>query len=741
MFHVNTVIGHLWHVIPGAHFKESWGGSRNPLVYERIGQHADHFHYDRGKGWQKSRHGAANDFGGGHCHIGTAIYQGTHLPEPFRDRLITWNTHGLRANVERLERQGSGYVGKHEPDVFHTSDKWFRGLEISVGPDGALYGLDWRDTGECHEFTGVHRSSGRVLRFSHGKPGKPVLMKSLAAALAQPNPWHYRQYCVQLPDVLSPETIGLLERTVQGKAAVSERLRALWLLYQRGAVEQSALLGLLADDNEHVRTWAVRLLSDHWQLDTLNGPLGKKTVDLEIAAKFAEAAQSEPSGLVRLAYASTLQRLPLKHRADLAVALARRAADAKDHNLPLMVWFGIMACADESPETLLRVAKATSWPGLLRWIARTQASDPERLSEVLAIALKEPGKAGPILLGAQQAYKGLAKAGKPDNWDRVAAAFATVPEVEELSHLFGTGRSVEEQMGIVNNGGMDLAVRQRALDALIKQRPDGLRQLCEKHVFTRGLTVTALRALGTFDDPVISERLTDHFRRFRRSDEKAAVMDLLSSRTVWANRLLETVEKGKIPRSAVSVYHARQIAALGDDALSKRLKTVWGELRASDAEKKKLTDELREKLTSEVLAKADLAAGRRVYQSVCASCHLLYGEGGKLGPDLTGSGRAQLDYLLENVVDPSAVVSAEYRMTNLMLKDGRTLSGVVAATSEKTLTLRQLTEEITLPRSAIKKRQDFSQSIMPEGLLTNLSDEQVRDLIAYLMHPRQVELK
>jgi putative heme-binding domain-containing protein len=139
------------------------------------------------------------------------------------------------------------------------------------------------------------------------------------------------------------------------------------------------------------------------------------------------------------------------------------------------------------------------------------------------------------------------------------------------------------------------------------------------------------------------------------------------------------------------------------------------------------------------LAKANLSQGRMLFTAVCGACHVMYGQGGKLGPDLTGSGRANIDYLLENIADPSGVVRADFRMSLLTLKDGRSLSGVIAETTDKTLTLRTLTETLTLERAEITKTETSPMSMMPEGLLLAFQPEQIRDLIAYLMHPVQVK--
>ncbi len=140
------------------------------------------------------------------------------------------------------------------------------------------------------------------------------------------------------------------------------------------------------------------------------------------------------------------------------------------------------------------------------------------------------------------------------------------------------------------------------------------------------------------------------------------------------------------------------------------------------------------------LARADRSRGRAVFNRVCASCHRLYGQGGAIGTDLTGSGRNNLDYLLENIVDPGATVTADFRMVVVAMKDGRVLNGMVKVQSERTLTLQTQTEAITLDRSEIDDLKPSSSSLMPDGLLDMLKPDEIRDLIAYLSHPTQVSL-
>ena len=91
-------------------------------------------------------------------------------------------------NVERLEREGSGYVGRHDGDICFAADPWFRGIDLTYGPDGGVFVLDWSDTGECHDSSGVHRTSGRIFKITYdGKQeGIPADAHLAVGALSAP---------------------------------------------------------------------------------------------------------------------------------------------------------------------------------------------------------------------------------------------------------------------------------------------------------------------------------------------------------------------------------------------------------------------------------------------------------------------------------------------------------------------------------------------------------------------------
>lgn len=711
LFFINTVTGHLWHLMPGAHLHDT-RPSPNPNVFHRLDTIADHYHFDTKGSWQDSRDGKANDLGGGHAHIGMMICLSETWPEKYRDKLFTLNMHGRRANVERLERLGCGYVGRHEPDFFLSGDPWFRGIEISQGPDGNAWVLDWSDTGECHDHTGVHRTSGRIFRIAH--EGQPQ-----AAARPVVKPW-----C----------------------AAGDGPLPTLWRDHREGRLSAAQLRERLGDPDEHVRVWAIRLLTDFWPIDTIVGPLKGATYpeDAESVARFVRMAREDASGLVRLALASTLQRLPSARRVELASALVSREEDASDAHLPALVWHGLMPVAESQPEALLTIARDCALPDTLRWMTRSLAARAEKqpalLNGMLALA-KAPWQRQAVLQGMSDGFSGWRKAPKPEGWDAWVAKVPPGDLVRELSVLFGDGRALDDVKRLALDKKADLPQRQAALQTLIENRPPDLREICEAVLGTNRLTALAARGLSTLDAPAIGERLAKDYLRYSPED-RPAVLEVLVSRPAWAKALLSRIGtgKGQIPPTELPAFQARQILALKDEALAKHLAEVWGELRESASDKRAVIEKLAAELTPERLAGADLSQGRLLYQSVCGACHILYGEGGKIGPDLTGSGRADLGYLLDNIVDPGAVVTADYRMSILTLADGRVVTGVVAAENDRTLTLRQAIGELTVEKGEIAKREVSPVSMMPEGLLLVFQPDQIRDLIAYLKHPVQVPL-
>ena len=379
LFFINTVIGHLWHAVPGARYQRMYGNHFDKHLYELIQQTADHYHFDVGKEkWsdlKKTGMTSGTDAaGGGHAHTGMMIYLGDNWPAEYRGNVFTLNLHGLRMNQESLHRQGAGYVGKHAADFMSTSDKWFRGIELSYAPDGSVYVLDWSDIGECHDNDGIHRTSGRIYRISYGKTeaAKVDLTKwsneDLAESVGSPNEWYSRQarQLIQQRAAAGQDLTKAalkLMNTYRLTSSIPTALRAMWTLNAIGSADEDWLLEQSTDDREHIRTWALKLLCDQ-------EALSKKT-----QKRFIEMGGQDKAGLVQLQLASALQQLPLEDRWPLANALVSQDTFAKDPVFPLLVWYGINPAVTENRNAALKLVAQCKIPKVRQFIARRLAGE------------------------------------------------------------------------------------------------------------------------------------------------------------------------------------------------------------------------------------------------------------------------------------------------------------------------------------------------------------------------------
>ncbi|HEX8203417.1 MAG TPA: c-type cytochrome, partial [Isosphaeraceae bacterium] len=255
----------------------------------------------------------------------------------------------------------------------------------------------------------------------------------------------------------------------------------------------------------------------------------------------------------------------------------------------------------------------------------------------------------------------------------------------------------------------------------------------------RALRGPALRALGAYADPETPRVILRRYGTLTES-ERADAVATLASRPAYALALLDAVAAGTVPRRDLSVTIARQLQAAGDRRIADRLAEVWGTVRPTSGDKAALLETYTALLTPERRKAADPSRGRLVFNRTCAQCHRLYDSGGDVGPDLTGSDRANPAYILENVLDPSAAVGRDFRLTTVATADGRLIAGIVREQSDAALVLRTANETIVLPREDVEEMAASSASMMPEGLLATLSPEEVRDLIAYLGSAAQVPL-
>jgi putative heme-binding domain-containing protein len=356
----------------------------------------------------------------------------------------------------------------------------------------------------------------------------------------------------------------------------------------------------------------------------------------------------------------------------------------------------------------------------------------------------EAGTQLTFLTAIREALKGRRTVPMPQAWPTLFGKFQNLSVNDErrqqatcLAVTFGNPAPALDMVKGRGNTANQAAAISALLDAGHPKLTPELHWLLDSELKGTQARRIALRGLAAYDDKStpneILRRMPDY-----TPDEKSDALNTLASRPSFAKALLDAVAKKQLAATDVSADVVRQLRNLKDKDVSARINEVWGLVRESAEDRKKLMADYKTMLTTPAKTEPDLAQGRKLFEKSCAQCHTLFGVGGKVGPDLTGSNRANLDYLLENIIDPSAVIPKEYAASVVETKDGRTLTGIVRSDTKVALTLVTVNETLVLPRGEVDAVNVSKISMMPDDLLKQLSEGEVRSLIAYLQSPVQV---
>jgi len=673
------------------------------------------------------------------------LYLGDQFPEEYRGKLLFNNVHGNRVNSERLERAGSGFVGKHEPDFLLANDTWFRGINLCTGPDGSVFLIDWYDPRACHSNTPEiwDRSNGRVYRVSYGEPERSVVDVSnlrdeeLIAAQADDNAWWRRNARRVMQERGSSPALraGLFEQLASAEDEVSA-LRALWSLHGIGELDEGVLRPQLASEHELVRAWAVQLMCED------------RKVEEETLRALESLAEHDESPVVRLYLASALQRLTLDERWGIARGLLMHAQDADDHNLPTLYWYGLEPLVAHDAARLLDLVEACSLEDITRWSWRRAAAEESLLEPLFArLARDEDSERVALAIDEiEQALRDRRGVSAPASW---RAAYERVRRTSDeqardkalaLAVLFRDSAAAPELRVLALDEGQDIERRRRALETLRADESEGRPQTAEallQLVQHPELARDAVRALASFDDARTPDALLARYPAFD-ADGRADTLATLVTRVPWSLALLDAVERGDVARADLDAQSLLRMSNAGDPTLDVRLAEVWGQVRATAEERQQQISEWVARLTPERLAAADRSHGRAVFARTCVRCHELWGEGGAIGPQLTGANRGDIEYLVTNSVDPSAVVPLEYQATIVSTEDGLILTGLLTEEDDEILVLTTETDRHVIEQSEVAFRRLDEHSMMPDGQLETLTEEEAVDLFAYLHGEAQV---
>ena len=350
-----------------------------------------------------------------------------------------------------------------------------------------------------------------------------------------------------------------------------------------------------------------------------------------------------------------------------------------------------------------------------------------------------------LLKGISEALKGRRDVKEPKGWREVAKSLSesSLDEVREISILlslkFGSQVALDDMRNLLIDTSLSSVKRKRALLALVEIKDMKLPALLIDLLNDQILQQPAVLALAAFDKPEISTAILSHLQKLKLKVQHDA-LSTMASRLTYATELMAAIDNQSVDAELLSADVVRQLRAHNDPKINRQLDRFWGISRSSSVTK---LDEIKKYKRIVEMGNSDLSnlsKGRVMFNRVCASCHKLYGEGGEIGPDLTGSDRKNLHYILSNVIDPNAEIPNDYRTAIIRMKDNRVLIGVVRSREPKRITVVTPSEVIFLPKRDVAKIDAQNYSIMPEGLIRVFKDQELRDLISYLGGDGQVPL-
>ncbi|HEY2953394.1 MAG TPA: c-type cytochrome [Verrucomicrobiae bacterium] len=348
-----------------------------------------------------------------------------------------------------------------------------------------------------------------------------------------------------------------------------------------------------------------------------------------------------------------------------------------------------------------------------------------------------------LLKGMSDGLKGRRGVTMPAGWEDVSAKLARSPNpqvrelTQSLSLTFGSASALAALRATLLDAGAEAKARQSALEALLAAKDPTLATSLHRLLKDKAVRGAALRGLAAYEDAKTPAAVLEVYDSLTVTEKRDALSTLVS-RTAFARPMLAALADNKISKRDLSADIVRQLRNLKDPALNQQVEKLWGVTRESDADKLKEIARYKALLASGPAG--DASRGRGLFARTCQQCHTLFDVGGKVGPDITGSNRADLDYILQNVLDPNAVIPNDYRTSTLETKDDRLITGIVTRQDDNAVTIVTANENLLIPRGEVKSLTQGEVSMMPEGLLQALTEGEVRDLIAYLRSPAQVPL-
>lgn len=661
----------------------------------------------------------------------------------------------------QLAEVGSTFETRDIEDTVSSSDKWFRPVAIQDGPDGFAYICDWYDFQVAHLYAHVgkmDRNHGRIYRLSPDKtdtvaPWEPLrangsdrtTLKYLVERLVHPyrwQRWKARELLAKHP--LRAEVFESIEQGTRNGEQLG--VESLWTAHACGWIEDTIpflanksidLRSLLTNTNPAVRAWTVRLVCDD------------RTINPNTAALIESLASSETNVKVLCQIASSAKRLPGEAAIPILSILLSRELPENDLALPLLLWWAIEPHSVDPGLVLSRLQRSDRFwdgpigsgrivPNLIEvWAKTNTPSSMEAISQLLSEIAKQPVAIRSAI--AKQAMDALERALVGRSWlgvsDRVLDALISLGQPSLTLRLRrGDKAAIEESMRSLSDtkvaASQRIRIAQLASEMHYAESVPGLVQIAKNSNEDEALRSAAISALAAFEEAVVDETLIGSWANLTPK-LRAVAGAVLATRVSWTLSWLESSTSDRVDAKSMPMECIRAMRLHKDESLQSKLGKVYPGLQGPDLNQaQKLVTSILDRVSS---LEGDPYRGKKQFMSDCARCHKLYAEGGEIGPDLTGYQRDQLQTLLRNIIAPSLEIREGYQTVGVRMEDGAVLSGFIENQNEEQFTIKGVDgKSHVIFKSQIEQVLQQSTSLMPEGMLNGLTDQQIADLLAYL---------
>ncbi|MFO1009761.1 MAG: PVC-type heme-binding CxxCH protein [Planctomycetota bacterium] len=644
-----------------------------------------------------------------------------------------------------------------EAEFFAGKDLWFRPIHMRVGPDGALYVLDFYNQASVHNDTRgpLHgptnaakrpdrdHSHGRIWRVQHKRAAALKVVdrskastNALATALGHPNLWAATTAMRLLVERAGPDVLSELESTASGGLNSRARVQAAWCLQRLGRGSR-AVESLLRDTDTAARIQGLRIASLESEV-ALSAPL---------LARLEPLVRS-PDAKERLAAIEALSAL---HASASSTSSAWYLVDDA-WSRSVILGMALAAPREVLPH-LAQGAPTEGGVSLLEAFAAQLALPRNRtalettLFELGAMQQEYDMIVGDVLGALSRSFHDSSREPAPKHI--VAALSKLLDKPLGYSHIHEYTARIAMRLNAVDALGAKLepvasylrarvedpgplSERLDALETLVALPSERLSAIPRAKEFLApdvdpDVQERVVRLLGAVDHPASTRVCIETFRSMAPKARTVALEQMLA-RADRTELLLHAVEAKELALADLGPQFLHRLRTHPDAAIAQRATKLFEELGYKPSAK---VSELVARFLPIASQPGDAAAGKLIFEKNCIQCHRVDGKGAEIGPDLTGMGTHGAADLLPVILDPNRTVEAGYSEWQLETKDGKLVTGTMAREDARAVVLRSTNGDAEVPRDDIEWIKNTGRSPMPEGL-ESIGAEGFRDLFAYL---------